>query len=424
MALARLLISKLGPMGDGIHQGRRERVYLDRGLPGDEVRARIKTDSFGVARGEILEFIEASQFRQVAPCEHFDYCGNCTLQHAKENFYRRWKIDLVKEFFKKQGLEPRQWKEPVFVGNYERRRVTFSALKQANNLTVGYYKRRSKEIHTIDSCLIAHPHLLAIREKIQPYLKTILSSGKPVDIFLQKLGESGDMVFTGPLGSTGKPEEKVLQVLKEFFKVCPLVSRVSWRSDERAEIKTLISRGAMTASFGNLKVNLPPAAFLQPTASGEKALVEGVMKALPERGKFADLFSGCGTFAGSMLKKGSVDAYESVPQAIAALKNADGENAKALKTFRRNLFTNPLRRDEINRYDAVVFDPPRAGCPEQAMQMAGSKCKTLIGVSCNPLTFARDAAILCERGHRLQSLQVVDQFMWSHHVEVIGVFTR
>ena len=123
-----------------------------------------------------------------------------------------------------------------------------------------------------------------------------------------------------------------------------------------------------------------------------------------------------------MLTRGSVDAYESVPQMVNALSKA--ARGKPLKVFRRDLFRNPLRREEINRYDAVVFDPPRAGCLEQVTAMASARVRTLIGVSCNPATFARDARILCHGGYRLQTLQTIDQFLWSHHVEVVGVFTK
>jgi 23S rRNA (uracil1939-C5)-methyltransferase len=178
----------------------------------------------------------------------------------------------------------------------------------------------------------------------------------------------------------------------------------------------------VTAAFGKLKVGLGPAAFLQPTLEGERALVETVLGALPRDARLADLFSGYGTFSGPMLASGSVDSYESVPAAVAALARA--AKGKPLKAFRRDLFARPLRRDEINRYDAVVFDPPRAGCPDQAAEMASARTPCLIGVSCNPATFARDARILCEGGYWLESVQVIDQFLWSHHVEVVGVFTK
>jgi len=128
------------------------------------------------------------------------------------------------------------------------------------------------------------------------------------------------------------------------------------------------------------------------------------------------------TFSGPMLNVGSVDAYESNPGSVQSLSEAAVE--KPLRAFCRDLFQNPLSRDELNRYDAIVFDPPRAGCLAQAKSMALAKTPTLIGVSCNPATFARDARILCDGGYRLRSMQIVDQFLWSHHVEMVGVFRK
>jgi len=176
------------------------------------------------------------------------------------------------------------------------------------------------------------------------------------------------------------------------------------------------------ATFDTLTVALPPLAFLQPTTPGEDALAGAVMDALPARGKFADLFAGCGTFAGRILTRGSVDAYESADAAVRALEKAKGQ--LPLKAVRRDLFRNPVSAREADAYDAIVFDPPRAGAHDQAKQLAESKVPRLIGVSCNPATFARDARILVDGGYGLDSITVVDQFTWSHHVELVGVFSK
>jgi len=200
------------------------------------------------------------------------------------------------------------------------------------------------------------------------------------------------------------------------------ISRVSWRPNDASAIQILVEVEPVVASFGPLRVALPPFAFLQPTLDGEKALVASILASLPQTGKLVDLFSGCGTFSGPMLEKGAVDAYESVAASVTALNQARGRHP--LKVFQRDLFQNPVRGAELEAYGAVVFDPPRAGCPEQATALAASKVPVLVGVSCNPATFSRDAKILVQGGYQLKSLQVIDQFQWSHHVEMVGVFSR
>lgn len=414
MSVIDLHIRFLGPQGDGVVLGRQGRIFVERTLPGELVRAKVRRDAHGTPRAEVIKVLEFSPVRQVPPCKHYESCGNCTLQHLQEQYYRKWKVEMVKEALGNVGLYPKKWEAPAFIGQENRRRVTFTAVKAKNKITMGYYRRRSKEVTDIQECLISDSGLFKLKDKIKPSLLPLLAEGKSVDVFLQSLGKTVDMMITG---SISRNQEKLGALLKESE-----ITRISVREDESAPTRILFSKEPVIAKFGDLKVNLPPAAFLQPTLEGEKVLAAAVMELLPKTGKFADLFSGCGTFAGPMLTRGSVDAYEFVPGAVNALSKAAGKNP--LRVYKRDLFKNPLRREELNRYDAIVFDPPRAGCAEQADHMASSRVKTLVAVSCNPASFARDARILCDGGYRLQSVKVVDQFLWSHHVEVVGLFTK
>lgn len=413
MPISELNIDSLGPLGDGVCRSRRGSIFVDRALPGDRLKARIRRDDRGVVRGEIVEIIEASEYRSAAPCPHFEQCGNCTLQHLNPQFYRSWKVESVKEALRKQGLRPDKWLRTIFIQGNSRRRVTLSAHLNRGKLVLGYYRRRSQEIVEITSCLVSEPSLIELSEKLKPVLRKSLSGSTAIDIFLQCVGETVDMVLTGPLGRSVNPEE--------FLKIDP-IARVSWRKKYGEPLRVMAQNGPLTALFGSLQVTLPPGAFMQPTEEGEAALVKAVMAALPSKGHFADLFSGCGTFSGQMLARGPVDAYESNTASVKALTAAIGRNP--LRVFQRDLVARPLRSNDLKRYVAVVFDPPRAGCIEQVIELSRSHVATLIGVSCNPATFARDARILREGGYWLQSVQVIDQFLWSHHMELVGVFGR
>ena len=416
-----LEITYLGPKGDGVAQGRHGRVYIEGVFPGDVVRARTCRGDDEVIRGEITDVLEDSPYRREAPCAHYDQCGGCTLQHATTDFYRAWKQDVVHDALKKMNLNPKKWLAPVFVEGDSRRRATFATLRQRDRVLMGYYKRRSDHITDIKTCLVTENAIITMRDKLRPLLMPLIKEGRSADIFLQHVGGVFDMVFTGQIGKKGKPDLEVREALAELAHKAG-IGRIGWRGRDRDSIEIMIETNVPTASFGDLRVPLPPAAFLQPTIAGEKALVDAVMGMLPAKGHFADLFSGCGTFAGPMLARGSVDAYESVDPAIKALMKAKG--AKPLKAFRRDLFKNPLRRDEANRYDAIVFDPPRAGARDQCQALANGKVPLIVGVSCNPATFARDARILCDGNYRLDTVQVVDQFTWSHHVELVASFVR
>lgn len=421
MAGGDLPISGLGPKGDGIHDSSRGRIYVDRAMPGDMVQAKIHRGDDGNLRGDLVSIVKASPDRQKAPCPNYDICGGCTVQHLKDDFYKAWKQEIVRDALRKKGLNPKQWKESVFLPAGTRRRATFAVLKQRNALTMGYYRRRSHQINDIETCLIADPAIMAFRKQLGPILMPVLQDKKPTDVFVQMVGGLFDVVITGPVGRKGRPDLHVREAFAAMLEKMP-VARISWRAKERDGIEVMVEKSPLLARFGDLSVALPPMAFMQPTAQGQTALVQAVMEMLPAKGRFADLFSGCGTFTGPMLERGPVDAYESVDGAVKALDKAKG--AKPLKVIRRDLFRKPLTRDEANRYDAIVFDPPRAGAKEQVEAIAKSKAALLIAVSCNPATFARDARILCDGNYRLDSVRMVDQFTWSHHVELVASFVR
>ncbi|NBX65518.1 MAG: class I SAM-dependent RNA methyltransferase [Proteobacteria bacterium] len=415
-------IEYLGPKGDGIGKGQRGRVYIEGGLPGDRVRAKTWRGEDDIIRGEVTDIIAPSQHRIQPPCKYYDQCGGCTLQHAKADFYRNWKLGVVEGALKKLNLHARRWDEPVFIGGGTRRRATFAVKRVRDKVVMGYYKRRSKEITDIESCLVVMPEIIKMRDTLKPFLVDIMQEKRGLDVFIQYVGGAYDVVFTGPLGVKGEPDMRTREAVADIARKAR-IARIGWRMHEREDIEILIENQKPTATFGELRVGLPPAAFLQPTLEGEKALSDSVMALMPnKKGHYADLFSGCGTFSGPMLARGSVDAYESVDPAIKALVKAKG--ALPLKAFKRDLFRNPLRRDEANRYDAIVFDPPRAGAREQAQALATGNVPLLIGVSCNPATFARDARILCDGNYRLETMRVIDQFTWSHHVEIVASFSR
>jgi len=416
-----LLIHELGPKGDGVHRSHGGTVYVDRALPGERIQATVRRGDDGVLRGDLLKVIKASPHRVKAPCPNYDVCGGCTLQHAKDEFYRHWKLDIVRDALRGKGLKPRVWHDPVFLPAGDRRRANFTAYKKNNIVILGHTRRRAHQVTDIASCLVADPGVMDMRQRLTGLLALILQEGKPAAAFIQAVDGQFDIVVTGPVGKTGKPDRETRAAIAQFARDAN-VSRVSWRAnlDDGAEI--IVESRPFTARFGALDVILPPLAFLQPTQAGEDALVAGVMELLPRAGKFADLFSGCGTFTGPMLERGAVDAYESVGSAVRALDKAKG--MRPLKAIRRDLFLNPLRRDEANRYDAIVFDPPRAGAQAQARTLASARTPLLVAVSCNPNTFARDARILVDGGYRLDSVRVVDQFSWSHHVELIAGFTK
>jgi 23S rRNA (uracil1939-C5)-methyltransferase len=178
--------------------------------------------------------------------------------------------------------------------------------------------------------------------------------------------------------------------------------------------------------MGRADVPLPPGSFLQATAEGEAVLARLAVEGLGKFKHAADLFSGIGPFAFRLAERARVEAFDSDRSAIAAL-NAAANSTSGLKPISgsvRDLFRSPLVVNELKDFDAVVFDPPRAGAEAQAQQLAKSDVKTVAAVSCDARTFARDAGFLLGGGYRLRTLTAIDQFKWSSHVEMVGIFAR
>jgi 23S rRNA (uracil1939-C5)-methyltransferase len=174
--------------------------------------------------------------------------------------------------------------------------------------------------------------------------------------------------------------------------------------------------------FGAATVVPPPGAFLQATATGQEALLAGVKEALGDATHLVDLFAGCGTFALPMAEQARVLAVESDVTMLRALDKGwrQAQGLKHVTHEARDLFRNPLLREELSRFDGAVIDPPRAGAEAQVAELARARVPRIAHVSCNPITFARDCARLVAAGYRLDWLQVVDQFRWSTHVELVA----
>ena len=180
---------------------------------------------------------------------------------------------------------------------------------------------------------------------------------------------------------------------------------------------------AQVKSVGIPVVDIRPG----PTLDGaERAMAEFVLAAVANTRRVADLFCGAGAFSFRLAEAAQVLAFDADPAAVRALRAgaATAPGLKPVAAAARDLYRSPLPAEELNRVDAVVFDPPRAGALDQAREIARSKLATAVGVSCNPATFARDARALADGGFKLARVLPVDQFLWSPHIELVGVFER
>lgn len=412
-------VEKLGSGGDGLAVVEGKMLYLPRALPGEEVRVTLGKplgQGFQIAG---LQVVSASPDRQAASCPHFSQCGGCSMQHLDEKAYLNWKQEIVKTALRQQHLGEVRVLPVLPVGPGTRRRLTMAALftqkgSASGQVVLGYNARASHQIIDAGACPVARPELVAILPVLRRALLPWLRQAKTLDVSLTLVDNGIDLLLTGA-EPTLEAREAIAALSAE-----PSLARIGWRKTERSTPEPMLMMREPVLTLGGQRVMLPIGVFLQPSVEGEKILLSTILSALPPgQTRIADLFSGCGTFSlplTSLAPVWAVDGFAPGLQAMPRVRN--------LTTQQQDLFRDPVMAVELKDYSAVVFDPPRAGAAAQVEELAKSDVPTIIAVSCNPGTFARDAAVLVGGGYELEWVQPVDQFLWSEHVELVAKFAR
>ncbi len=414
-------IQELGGRGDGVAwQGRRP-VFVPLALPGERLRVRVTGERAGGLKAEIVELISESPDRCPPPCPHFGPCGGCTVQHLEDERYVDWKRDQVLRALSRRGLPTDTVRTLSRVPDGTRRRATLAARRQGEAVLLGFRERESHRIVDLRHCLLLTPALTALLPTLRQWLGESLAPDETVGVALCETEAGVDLVIE----SRQPPDLAAREALAELAEACDL-ARLSWAAPGE-EPEPVVQRRPPQVVFAGVAVTLPPGGFLQPSREGEDLLTRLVLEALPaEAMAVADLYAGCGTFTFALAAERSVRAFEGDGPALAALKSAARQAGLTgrVSAEQRDLARQPVSSEVLAEFDAVVFDPPRAGARDQSVEIATSSLGAAVAVSCNPNTFARDARILVEGGFRLEWVAPVDQFPWSGHVELVASFRR
>ena len=415
-------IEGVGARGDGYATLEDGLVYVPLSLAGDRVRLRVTGRRDGALKAEALELLDEGPGRVEPPCPHFGPCGGCALQHMEEAAYGDWKAALLPQALAHRGLgEGTVIKPMIRVPAGTRRRAVLAAARRGGRLRLGFHGRKSHEVAELETCLLLVPALVALLPALRAVLSGLLPEAGTAEVHVAETEAGPDMLIVGP----GPLDLAARETLARFAEDCDL-ARLSW-GETVAAAEPLVVRRPPRVLFGGVAVEPPPGAFLQPSAQGQAALTEAVLGSLPEDvAAVADLYCGCGTFSFPLSTRARVLAADGAAEAVAALWAAARRSDLAARVAVevRDLAREPLLPEELARFDAVVFDPPRAGARAQAQALAESDVPCVIAVSCNPNSFARDARILVEGGYRLHEVMPVDQFPWSGHLELVAKFTR
>jgi 23S rRNA (uracil1939-C5)-methyltransferase len=386
-------IVRIAARGEGVTADGRHAALA---APGDRL----------LANGEIERGLE-----HIAPqCRHFPVCGGCQLQHVSDAAYAAYITDRIVHALHAQGIDTPLIEAPHLSPPRTRRRASMRAERRGKHVVLGFNEGGSNSIVDLNECHVLLPELFALTGPLRRLLSTMLRDRGRASVMLTRADQGVDVTLGG-FEADGLAAVEALSAFGEQHKLARL------SLDEGYGPSVRYAPGDVTMTLGGVPVSLPEEAFLQATADGEAVLVRAVQEALAAATQIVDLFAGLGTFA--LALPGKVLAVEGARDAVLALGAT-----RRVAVEHRDLFRRPLSVAELNRFDGIVLDPPRAGAKEQIGEIAASKVAKVAYVSCNPPTFARDAKTLIDGGYRLDWITPVGQFRWSTHVELAAAFSR
>lgn len=374
-------------------------------LPGEEIE---------IAADGKPRILTPSADRVRPPCRHAKSCGGCAMQHASDDFVAAWKQDIVQRALAARGIDA-PFRALSTSPPQSRRRAKLSARRTKKGAIVGFHARMSDVLIEVPDCQLLSPNLMKAFDALSALTLLACSRKGEIALTVTDTANGPDVHVETAMPLTVANQVAATSLAHEFG-----LSRLSWNDE------TVVTLAPPQQPFGGVWVTPPPGAFLQATAHGENALQTAVLEITQGASRIIDLFAGCGTFALPLAKGAEVHAVEGDQPMLDALDRAwrTGQQLKRVTTECRDLFRRPLESDELNRFDAAVIDPPRAGAEAQIKTLAASQIDTIAMVSCNPVTFARDAATLIASGFTIDWAQMVDQFRWSSHVEAVAAFSR
>jgi 23S rRNA (uracil1939-C5)-methyltransferase len=417
-ALVELAVERLGAQGDGIAQHRGEPVFLPFTVPGDRVRAGLGARRGGGREGRVVEWLARGKGRGDPPCTHFGLCGGCALQHLDQASYRAFKLGALRSALERVGIDPRIV-QPLRVVAAARRRARLGLVRPRNPhlpARIGYRARFRHDLVDLAQCVVLEPALFKLVAELRLVAGELLPPGGTAEVTLTRTDSGVDLL----LETTERPGLAAFGALARFAEHHEL-ARIVWRVP--SEEILVVERSPVRVVLLGVAVPYPPGAFLQASEAAEAILVEEVLAGIGPRRPVLDLYAGLGAFTFALAPGGGVHAVEGDERAVTALAHA-ASGRGGITVERRNLALDPLPPEALTAYAAAVFDPPRAGALRQVAALAASTIPTVVAVSCNPATFARDAARLVAGGFCLERVVPVDQFVWTPHLELAAVFRR
>ena len=386
-------IVRLGAQGDGVAETDDGPVFVPFALPGEQ---------WAISDGDAQQ-ISVSPDRVAPPCRHFGTCGGCAAQHMSDATYTRWEEPVVGEAFRHRGLDV-VVASLVRVAPHSRRRAVLGATLKGGTLTLGFREEGEHRLVDLAECSVLDPAIVTAFDGLREIARQLLAhepkgrthgkargKERSVRITVTRLDAGLDVAVEAECGVLPADLSAALAAIAERARLVRLT----------VDGDAVAMRGHPVLTVGGVATEPPPGVFLQAVPEAERRLTDLVVAGVGKAKRIADLFAGLGTFTFPLARKAEVLALDGDRRAITALQHA-ARHAQGLRRIEarvRDLHREPLSRTELAAFDAVVFDPPRAGAAEQAAALAKSKVPVVVAVSCNPATLARDLRLMVDGGY-------------------------
>jgi 23S rRNA (uracil1939-C5)-methyltransferase len=423
----KISITGLGHEGEGVGRVDGIATFIPGALPGETVLVNIKEKKKSFQRGSLEEILEPSPERIAAPCQVYEECGGCQLQHLDYNASLVWKKQRVEDALERIGKLSGVTVKPV-LGMQEqwryRNKVQLQAGEINGKLELGYYSKKSNRLVPFTDCLLISPLFNSIRAYLVNFFNENRITKANLEQVIIRYSPQTMEVMLGLVGTLPKlPWESVK---KEFSQIKSIVAV----NPKSRGVQVLLGAGTIRDQvFGN-QFTLSLQSFSQVNPTQTEVLYAKTLEYAGLTGTEAvvDAYCGIGTITLALARRAkSAIGIEVVAQAVRDAR----ENAKLNNINNVEFYAAPTEKilpelaEKGLKADVVVLDPPRSGCEKVALEAIVSiNPKRIVYVSCDPATLARDLGFLQERGYRTLEVQPVDMFPWTAHVETVVLLKR
>ncbi|KGX84690.1 23S rRNA (uracil(1939)-C(5))-methyltransferase RlmD [Pontibacillus litoralis] len=422
--------------GKGIVQWKGKRLEVAHLMPGETAEVLVSTTGRTV-KTELKRITNRSKDRVKPPCSYYYDCGGCQLQHMSERAQKRVKQETVEALMKSFGKP-----EPIMAMDhpydYRNKSHTTFGLNKNRQIIGGLYAQNTHDIIPMDRCLIHDPKADEVVNTIKNMMKSFKMQPYNEDTrrgflrhVLVKVGKvSGEiMVVLVAATSVFKGKNNFVNALRKTHpEITTILLNVNNRNDSMVlgdQEKVLFGKGTITDTLCGLKFDISAKSFYQINPVQTEKLYKKAIEMAQLTGKetVVDAYCGIGTIGLIASKKaGKVIGIElnkdAVRDAIGNSKRNGVKNARFYQGDAGHFMVQMAARGE--KADVVIMDPPRSGSDEAFLSsVVKLQPKRVVYVSCNPVTQERDLKYLVKNGYAVESIQPVDMFPQTNHVETV-----